>query len=145
VVLNRREHILMLSARGKGILGTILRYRNEVRDEKTYFDDIPAVKIAPDMLDLATHIVETKAGHFDPDRFDDRYEHALSELIQAKQSGRSPPSAPTPRPSNVVNLMDALRRSVKAERQKPSARATRSKSTRRAAISTKRRKLRKAG
>ena len=145
VVLSRREHILMLSARGKGILGTILRYRNEVRDEKTYFDDIPAVKVAPDMLDLATHIVETKAGHFDPDRFEDRYEQALTELIQAKQSGRSPPSAPTPRPSNVVNLMDALRRSVKAERQKPSARATRSKSTQRAPISTKRRKLRKAG
>ena len=68
------------------------------------------------MLDLALHIVETKAGHFDPDRFEDRYEEAVAELIKAKRAGKAPPTAAEPRPSNVVDLMDALRRSVKAER-----------------------------
>jgi DNA end-binding protein Ku len=116
LVLHRREHIMMLAPRHKGLLATIIRYKNEVRGERTYFRDIADVKIAPDMLQLATHIVETKAGHFDPSRFEDRYEQALSDLIAAKRSGRSPPSAPSPQPSNVINLMDALRRSVRAER-----------------------------
>jgi non-homologous end joining protein Ku len=78
------------------------------------------------------------------DEFEHCYEQALANLIRAKQSGRSPPSAPTPRPGNVVNLVDALRRRVKAERRMPAARATRSKAGRRA-TTTKRRRLKKAG
>jgi len=117
VVLFRRERLLMLSPRGNGIMGTTLRYNNEVRDEQDYFDDIPDVKVSKDMLDLAKHILETKKAKFDPSKFEDRYETALKELIAAKQAGKKPPTTPSPRPTNVVSLMDALRRSVQAERR----------------------------
>ena len=136
VVLYRRERLLMLQPRGKGIEATALRYRNEVRDEDDYFDDIPNVKVAADMLKLADHILDTKRTHFDPEKFEDRYEDALTALIKAKQAGKAPPSAPSPKPSNVINLMDALRRSVKAghdggssKRGKRGSSARRSKST----------------
>jgi DNA end-binding protein Ku len=113
VVTHRRERLLMLQARGKGIVATALRYKNEVRDEDEYFDEIPAVKTPADMIQLAEHILESKRGHFDPKKFEDRYEDALRDLIKAKKAGKAPPSAPSPKPSNVINLMDALRRSVK--------------------------------
>ena len=111
VVLYRRERLLMLQPRGKGIVGTLLRYRNEVRDEHDYFDDIPSARISKDMLELAEHILDTKTTKFDPSKFEDRYEIALKDLIKAKKAGREPPAAPS-EPSNVINLMDALRRSV---------------------------------
>ena len=76
VVFTSREHIIALEPRGKGLLGVTLRYPYEVRNEAAYFDDIPEEKIPKDMLDLASHIVETKAGRFEPSRFDDRYEEA---------------------------------------------------------------------
>jgi DNA end-binding protein Ku len=117
VVLYRRERLLMLQPRGNGIAGTLLRYRDEVRDEQEYFDDIPDVKVPKDMLDLAKHILATKKTKFDPSKFEDRYETALKKLIKAKRTGKEPPPAPEPQPSNVINLMDALRRSVKAERR----------------------------
>ena len=112
VVTHRRERLLMLQSRGKGIAATALRFRNEVRDEDEYFDDVPNVKVPPDMVKLAEHILEQKKGHFDPDKFDDRYEDALHALIKAKKAGKAPPALSEPRPSNVINLMDALRRSV---------------------------------
>jgi DNA end-binding protein Ku len=65
------------------------------------------------MLQLAEHILAQKKGHFDPAKFEDRYEDALSTLIKAKRAGKEPPTSPSPKPSNVINLMDALRRSVK--------------------------------
>jgi DNA end-binding protein Ku len=146
IVLYRRERILMLEPRGKGMVATTLHYKNEVRNADAYFEDIPDIKIPADMLDLAVHIVETKKGHFDPDKFEDRYEQALADLITSKRSGKAPPQAPSPRPSNVVNLMDALRRSVQAERRQPEraphGRAA-AKSKGRAA--PKRRRLKKAG
>ena len=116
VVLYRRERILMLQPRGKGMMATALRYNNEVRAEDSYFDEIPAVKVPNDMLDLATHILKSKKAKFDPDKFEDRYETALSSLIRAKQAGKPAPKAAEPKPSNVVNLMDALRKSVNAEK-----------------------------
>jgi DNA end-binding protein Ku len=116
VVTHRRERLLMLQPRGKGIVATALRYKNEVRDESAYFDEIPDVKVPNDMLQLAEHILEQKKGHFDPAKFEDRYEDALNELIKAKKAGKEPPSVETPRPSNVINLMDALRRSVQGNK-----------------------------
>jgi DNA end-binding protein Ku len=116
LVLYRRERLLMLEPRDEGIVGTTLRYANEVRNAADYFEDIPDAKIARDTLDLAKHILQTKKGRFDPSKFKDRYETALKELIAAKQAGRAP-RAPPPQPGNVVNLMDALRRSVQAERR----------------------------
>jgi DNA end-binding protein Ku len=115
VVLYRRERILMLAPRGKGIMATALRYNTEVRDEADYFSDIPNVKVTGDMLDLAVHILKSKKAHFDPERFEDRYEDALKALIKAKDAGKPVPKAAEPEPSNVINLMDALKRSVKAE------------------------------
>jgi DNA end-binding protein Ku len=116
VVLNRRERMLMIEPRGKGLLVTTLHYKNEVRSEAPYFEDIPDVEIAKDMLDLAVHIVATKAAHFDPAKFEDRYEQALADLIQSKRAGETVTPQPVAQPSNVVNLMDALRRSVASER-----------------------------
>jgi DNA end-binding protein Ku len=113
VVTHRRERLLMLQPRHKGIVATALRYKTEVRKEDPYFDEIPNVKVPNDMLQLAEHILAQKHGHFDPAKFEDRYEEALAALIKAKQTGKAPPTVTTPRPSNVINLMEALRRSVK--------------------------------
>src|SRR6266540_6680233 len=72
VVLTRREHVIALEPRGRGLLGMTLRYPYEVRDEQPYFVDIPELKLPKEMLDLAAHIVETRSGHFDPSQFEDR-------------------------------------------------------------------------
>src|SRR3954471_10878801 len=129
VVTHRRERLLMLQSRGDGIVATALRYNNEVRDEHQYFDEIPKVKIPSDMIQLAEHILESKRGHFDPSEFEDRYEDALRDLIKAKKAGKAPPSTPSPRPSNVINLMDALRRSVKGDKDGAAAGAKGSRRT----------------
>ncbi len=108
-------------------MATALRYSTEVRDEEDYFADIPDVKVPKDMLDLAVHILKSKKAHFDPDKFEDRYEDALKAVIKAKQAGKPLPKLAEPKPSNVINLMDALKRSVKAEgkgRQRPARRRT---------------------
>ena len=116
VVLYGRERILMLEPRGKGLMATTLRYAYEVRDDKAYFDDIPKVDLPMEMLELASHIIDTKKGEFDPEKFEDRYQDAVVELIKAKRAGKTPPKPPAQRPTNVVNLMDALRRSVEQDK-----------------------------
>jgi DNA end-binding protein Ku len=116
VVFTSREHVIALEARGKGMLGVTLRYPYEVRKEEDYFDEIPDEKLPKDMLDLAAHIVDTKRGKFDPDKFEDQYEDALKELLRKKQKGERIERPKERPPSNVVNLMDALRASVQAER-----------------------------
>jgi DNA end-binding protein Ku len=115
LALTTREHMIAIDARGKGLMGTLLRYPYEVRDADEYFDDIPDIKVDKEMLDLARHIVETKRGHFEPDKFKDRYEAALKQLIKRKAKGEKIEAPPREKPSNVVNLMDALKRSVEAE------------------------------
>jgi DNA end-binding protein Ku len=112
VVLTNREHVIALEARDKGLMGMLLRYPYEVRAASEYFDDIQDVKITKDMLDLAKHIVEQKSGHFEPQKFEDHYETALVELLAKKQKGLPIGAAKKPAPSNVVNLMDALRASL---------------------------------
>jgi len=115
VVLTSREHVIAMEPRGKGLMGTLLRYPYEVRDEDEYFDEIQDLKLGKDMMDLAQHIVKTKSGHFEPEKFKDRYEAELKELIAKKSKGIKI-EAPTERePTKVINLMDALRRSVKSE------------------------------
>jgi DNA end-binding protein Ku len=148
VVFTSREHIIALEARDKGLLGVTLRYPYEVRKEAEYFDDIPDEKIPKDMLDLASHIVESKAGHFEPERFEDQYEDALKELLKKKQSGQKIEAPHEREPSKVVNLMDALRRSVETERaggerRKPAPRAGDHRAPKRAGRSSSRAK--KAG
>ena len=113
VVLFGKERMIMLEPRSQGLLGTTLRYAYEVRESGAYFDDIPKVELTKELLDLASHIIDTKAGKFQPQDFKDRYQEAVVALIRAKQEGRPPPGETgTDRPSNVVNLMDALRRSL---------------------------------
>lgn len=141
VVIYRREHLLLLRPRGKGLLATTLRYKTEVRDEHEYFDDIPNVNVPADMVKLATHILESKKGHFDPDKFEDRYETALNALIKAKRAGKAPPVLAEPRPSNVINLMDALRRSAQGDRRRPASRRRNGNHRKRPAA---RRKVRRA-
>jgi DNA end-binding protein Ku len=113
VVLTNREHIIALEARGRGLVGMLLRYPYEIRDENEYFDDIQDVKVTKEMLELARHIVETKSADFEPDKFEDRYENALVELLNQKRKGEPIRTAAKPRDTgNVVNLMDALRKSL---------------------------------
>jgi DNA end-binding protein Ku len=112
VVLTSREHIIALEPMDKGLMGTLLRYPYEVRDPAEYFDDIQDVKVTKDMLDLARHIVDQKSGRFEPDRFEDQYETALVELINQKRAGQAITPKERPRGENVVDLMEALRRSV---------------------------------
>ncbi len=114
VVFTSREHIIALEARGKGMVGLTLRYPYEVRKEDEYFDTIEDQKIPKDMLDLAIHIVETKTGHFKPAQFKDDYEDALKDLLRKKQKGEKIERPKEREPSNVINLIDALRQSVKA-------------------------------
>ena len=96
-------------------MGTLLRYPYEVRDEKEYFDEIQDVKVTKDMLDLAKHIVTSKAADFEPEKFEDHYEDALTELINAKRNGKTIGAKPRPRGENVVDLMDALKKSLASE------------------------------
>jgi DNA end-binding protein Ku len=96
-------------------MGTLLRYPYEVRSEEEYFDDIQDVKVTKDMLDLARHIVNQKAGRFEPDKFEDQYETALLDLINQKRAGKPITAKERPRGENVVDLMEALRRSVGGE------------------------------
>src|ERR1700730_16434761 len=113
VVLTNREHIIALEARGKGLVGMLLRYPYEIRDENEYFGDIQDVKVTKDMLDLAKHIVESKAADFEPGKFEDRYENALVELLNQKRKGEPTRTAVKQRDTgNVINLMDALRKSL---------------------------------
>lgn len=116
VVFTSREHVIGLETRGKGIMGMTLRYPYEVRDEKDYFDDIPSERVSKDMLDLAKHIIKTKTGHFHPEKFEDHYEDALKELLRKKDKGEKIEAPSRPRSDNVVNLMDALRRSLEGDR-----------------------------
>jgi DNA end-binding protein Ku len=116
VVLAKRERVIMLQPWDNGLLGMTLRYPYEVRGAKDYFYDIPELKVDPELLDLAEHILRTKEAHFDPTKFVDRYEQALLEMLAAKQKGMpaTPVKAFAP-PQNVVNLFDALRQSLAEE------------------------------
>jgi Ku protein len=114
IVLTNREHVIAIEPLGKGLLGTTLRFPYELRDEEDYFDDIKSPKISKDMIDLAAHILDSKAAHFDPGKFKDDYETALKTLVKRKAAGK-PVKAVTKddKPDNVVNLMDALKASLK--------------------------------
>jgi DNA end-binding protein Ku len=123
VVLAKRERVIMLQPRDKGLVGTTLRYPYEVRDAGDYFDELPDTKVPAEMLALAEHILDTKTADFDPSAFKDRYEEAIVDLLKHKQAGM--PAAPArsePAPRNVISLMDALRRSI-SQNGKPAASA----------------------
>ena len=114
VVLSRRERMLMLQPRGKGMLATTLRYPYEVRQDAEYFAGVSDLKLAPELLDIAQEIIGRNAGHFEPNTFTDRYEEALVGMLRAKQEGQAFTVAEAPEPGNVVDIMDALKRSLEA-------------------------------
>jgi DNA end-binding protein Ku len=131
IVLSNREHVIAIEPLGKGLLGTTLRYPYELRDEDDYFDDIKNPKISKDMIELASHILDSKAAHFDPSKFKDEYETALKTLVKRKASGKPVKAVEREeKPDNVINLMDALRQSLKGKAaakraSRPSSRTSR--------------------
>lgn len=137
LVLRGRERRLALEVRGKGLIAYTLRAHDEVRDSGEVFDDIPAARADKDMVEIATRIIAQKAADFDPTDFRDRYDDALREMIAAKKKGRRLVSAPEPEDTNVVDLMAALRSSLKgspaAARRKTPASSTAKKPARKAA------------
>lgn len=114
-VMFRRERLLMLEPRSRGLLATTLRYAYEVRDQKGYFDEIPEFKVPDEMLSIACDIIARRSGKFDPREFEDRYQQAVLELINAKRAGRPAPARAVPKPQAVPSLLEALRRSIEQE------------------------------
>src|ERR1700734_3561241 len=121
VVLSKRERVIMLQPRGKGLLGATLRYPYEVRDEAIYFGDIGEIQIPKDMLALAEPILESKAATFDPSKFHDRYEEAIVTMLNEKRAGMPiPKERPMPRIVAGTDLMAALKQSIeKAKDETP--------------------------
>jgi DNA end-binding protein Ku len=133
LVLSKRERVIALEPYDKGLLAATLRYPYEVRKAEDYFCDLPDIAIAPDMLTLAEQILDSKAGDFEPAAFRDRYEEALIAYVKAKQTGlvqeRKQPFAP---PHRVINLMEALRRSVAEDKKLAAPRKSAAAARRRA-------------
>jgi DNA end-binding protein Ku len=122
LVLARRERVMMLEPFGKGIMGTTLHYPYEVRSEDSAFEDVPEMQLPEQMVGLAEEIIDRMSGEFVPQEFEDRYENAMIELIRSKQAGLpAPKEKQAAQPANVVNLMDALRRSIEAGGEKAKA------------------------
>jgi DNA end-binding protein Ku len=129
IVLTNREHIVAIEPLGKGLLATTLRYPYELREEDDYFEDITEPKISKDMVDLAVHILDSKAGHFDPSKFEDAYENAVKELVARKVAGKplKDTDGPAARSDNVISLMDALQQSLKGNSKPAPAEAAKAK------------------
>jgi Ku protein len=118
VVLANRERPIIVEPMGSGLFGITLRYAHEIRSETEYFSDIPQMTLPNEMLRIAEHILETKIEDFDPSYLEDRYRTVLVEKLQEKQAQiPTRPKAFDPSPQNVINLMDALKRSLAAEQR----------------------------
>ena len=116
VVMHTRERLLAIEPRDNGLLAYTLRNEDEVRKPSSIFDDIPDQKADPSMVDIAAKIIEQQEGPFDPEQFTDRYEQALRKLVAEKEKGgKRTVAAEPPSEDNVVDLMDALRRSLGAK------------------------------
>lgn len=121
LVLSSRERVVAIGARDNGMFLTTLRNPNEVRNAAEYFDGIPESKPDPEMLELAEKLIEQKLAHFEPKKYEDRYETALMQMIREKLKGHKPIVAAAPERGNVINLMDALKASL--GQSKPPARS----------------------
>jgi DNA end-binding protein Ku len=116
VIFTTREHVIAIEPRDKGLLGVTLRYPYEIRKEQDYFGDLADEKVPKQMLELATHIIATKAGQFQPEKFEDHYERALGELVKKKQRGEKIAKPKERTSTKVTSLMKALWQSAAAER-----------------------------
>ena len=143
-VLFRRPRSLLIRAYDEGLVAVTLNYDYEVRSAAEAFSDVPKIRIEGEMLDLARHIIATKAGTFQPESFDDKYDVALAELVRAKIEGRRIKPPKEPARGKVVDLMDALRRSAGVEAKsggkKPPARSGKARSSGRRSASPPARK-----
>ena len=140
IVMARRERIMMLEPFGKGLMGTTLHYPYEIRGEESAFEDIPDMQLPAQMVGLAEEIIDRMTAEFRPEKFEDRYENAMIELIRSKQAGQPVKQAKAAaKPSNVVNLMDALKRSIDAGDTKAPAKKQK------AAAAAPKKRVKKAG
>jgi DNA end-binding protein Ku len=126
IAFGGREHLMAIAAPDDdeqlGMMAYTLRYAEELRKPEQYFNEIKSVAIDADQLELATELIKRKAGKFNPEQFKDEYEHAVREMVEAKVKHAPPPKLdPTPKPTNVVNLMDALRKSLSGDIEKDGA------------------------
>ena len=147
IVFANRQHILAIEPWGKGMLGTTLRYDYEVRDEKEFFKGIASPRVPKEMVSLAAHILDSKAGHFDPAKFKDEFELALRKLVKRKAAGKTIEREEEPeKKTNVIDLMEALKRSIKGGGRMAAAlhANTSSKKTKRTKTSRQKRKRRAA-
>jgi DNA end-binding protein Ku len=128
-ILFRRLRPVLIRAHHKGLIATTLNFDYEVRSASDAFSEIARRKIQPEMLELAQHILKTKAGEFDPDKFDDRYERALEELIRAKIQGRKVVPIRPPKPTRPNDLLEALRMSAGVSGEKKAPREGSSRKT----------------
>jgi DNA end-binding protein Ku len=130
LVMHQRERLMALEARDKGILAYTLRSNREVKDAAEVFDRIPAHKPPAAMVDIAAKIIAQQEGPFDPSKFNDRYEDALRALIKEKEKGHGVKKVEEPKEAEVIDLMEALKRSLGGDRRKaPARKATPAKKT----------------
>ncbi|MCC6204688.1 MAG: Ku protein [Hyphomicrobiales bacterium] len=145
-VLFRRLRTVLLRPQGRGLVASTLNFDYEVRSSEEAFDDVPDLKIKGEMLDLAKHIIGTKAGAFDPKSFDDRYETAVTELVKAKIEGRKIPKKKVAKPKAPKDLLQALRESADmaggadSRRKRGTAKSAAAKSPRSAPRDTRQRR-----
>jgi DNA end-binding protein Ku len=126
VVLSSRERPLLVEPMGSGLRGVTLRFAHEVRSEADYFSDIPEMKLPAEMMKLAQHIIKSKSENFDASMLEDHYRNALVRILRKKEAKRPAyPAALKPSAENVVNLMDALRRSIAADKRPAAKSASR--------------------
>ena len=118
ITMGGREHLVAVGPVEKGLVMEILRYENEIKSASSYFHDLPDMKLDNEMVSLATELIGRKAAAFEPQRYRDSYAVALKALVDEKAKGHkitTPPEA-TPKGGNVINLMDALRKSVQGDK-----------------------------
>jgi DNA end-binding protein Ku len=132
VTMSGREYLVAVGPVDRGLVMEIMRYPNELKAPQTYFHDLPDAKTDPEMVSLATEIIKRKSGPFKPQDFKDRYAVALEELLKEKSKGKKIVTAPQAEPTrgNVVNLMDALRKSLGSAEKSIGAKSTPRRKTR---------------
>ena len=113
-----REQLVSIKPCGRGLVLEVLRYADEVQKAQGFFRDIGEAKPDPELLDLATTLIEKKTGKFDPSEYHDRYIEALHRLIEKKRKAKGKQiledvdDEPAPRGGNVIDLMAALKKSL---------------------------------